>query len=91
MLLDIYVGFQNTFVMSVVITVFRICCDMTPESRNNSLLDNGSLGTFPQQRIKSCKPERCYEINTCFSGEDKHRITQELLEVVTYIRSSPKL
>jgi hypothetical protein len=39
-------------------------CDMTPESRNSPLLDNGSLGTFPQQRINTWKPDRCYEINT---------------------------
>jgi hypothetical protein len=50
-------------------------CDMTPERRKCAireapqrrlLLDNASLGTFPQQRIGLWKPKRCYEINACF-------------------------
>jgi hypothetical protein len=49
--------------------------DTTPESRKCEvreapqrcpLLDNGSLGTFPLQRIGLRKPNRCYEINTRF-------------------------
>jgi hypothetical protein len=39
---------------------------MTTESWNSSLIDNGSLGTFPQQRIGLWRPKRCYEINTRF-------------------------
>jgi hypothetical protein len=50
-------------------------CDMTPERRKCAaretlqrryLLDNGSLGTFPQQRRDLRKPKRCYENNTRF-------------------------
>jgi hypothetical protein len=66
-------------------------CDMTPESRNSSLLDNGSLGAFPQQRISVWKQYRWYELNTLSAATDKHRIIVEQLGVVTYIRSSPKL
>jgi hypothetical protein len=48
---------------------------MTPERRKRAvreapqsrpLLDNGSLGTFPQQRISLWKAKRCYETNTRF-------------------------
>jgi hypothetical protein len=49
--------------------------DMTPERRKcavrqvlqgHPLLDNGSIGTFPQQRIGFWKPKRYYKINTRF-------------------------
>jgi hypothetical protein len=47
---------------------------MTPERRKcavrealqrRPLLDNGSLSTFPQQRVGLWKPKRCYGFNTC--------------------------
>jgi hypothetical protein len=42
---------------------------MTTESRNSSLLDNGSLDTCPQQGIGLSKLEGCYENNSCFYGD----------------------
>jgi hypothetical protein len=48
-------------------------CDMTPERWKRAvreapqkcpLLDNGTPGTSPQQRVSPLKPDRCYEINT---------------------------
>jgi hypothetical protein len=66
-------------------------CDMTPESPNSSLLDNGSLGTFPQQRIRVCISDCCYEFSILSTGRNKHRIIVEELGVVTFIRSSLKL
>jgi hypothetical protein len=49
---------------------------MTPENWNSSLLDNGSLGRFPQQPIGLWKPKRCYEINTRFHGDvDSWKLT----------------
>jgi hypothetical protein len=64
---------------------------MTPESRNSSLLDNGSLGTSPQQQVGLWKNHTvATKLTHVSAATDKHR-TEELLEVVTYIRSSPKL
>jgi hypothetical protein len=50
-------------------------CDMMTERRKCAireapqrypLLGNGSLGTFPQQRLSLLNPKRCYEINRRF-------------------------
>jgi hypothetical protein len=51
MSLDIYVGYQNMFVMSAIMTVFRIGCDIMPESQNNLLTENGQIAMFLQQQI----------------------------------------
>jgi hypothetical protein len=32
-------------------------CDMTPESRNSSLLGNGSLNRFPRKRMRNNRRE----------------------------------
>jgi hypothetical protein len=42
---------------------------MMLERQNSPLLDNGSLGTFPQQWIGLWKPKCCYKINTQFYGD----------------------
>jgi hypothetical protein len=52
---------------------------MKPESRNSSLLDNGSLDMFPQQQINLWKPKRCYEININSLSKDM----QQRFSVVT--------
>jgi hypothetical protein len=70
----------------------HIRCDMTPESRNSQLLDNGSLGKYPRQRIVLWENRtHYYEINTRFVATDKQRITEELSEMVIYIRFGSKL
>jgi hypothetical protein len=51
---------------------------MTPERRKCAvrealqrcpLLGNGSLSTFPRQRMSLWKPKRCYKINTRFRSK----------------------
>jgi hypothetical protein len=43
-------------------------CAVREAPQRRPLLDNGSLGTFPQQRLGLWKPKRCYEINRRFRG-----------------------
>jgi hypothetical protein len=63
-----------------------------PESRNTSLLDNGLLGTFPQQRIALWENQTIVtKLTHVSAATDKHRIIEKLLEVMTYIWHSPKL
>jgi hypothetical protein len=65
---------------------------MTPESWNSSLLDNGSLGTFPQQRIGLWENQiDAAKLTHVSAATNKHRMTEELSEVVISIPSSPKL
>jgi hypothetical protein len=53
---------------------------MTPGSRNSSLLDNGSLGTFPQQWIGLWENQTVtMKLTHVFAETDKHRIIEELL------------
>jgi hypothetical protein len=35
-------------------------CDMTPKSRNSSLLGNGSVDAFPRKRTRATIEERCF-------------------------------
>jgi hypothetical protein len=67
-------------------------CDMRPENRNSSLLDNGLLGTFPQQRTGLWENQTVVtKLAHVSAATDKHRITEEMLEVVISIRFVPKL
>jgi hypothetical protein len=65
------------YVIYVYMYECTVCmyCDMTPEHwkcavrkapHRRPLLDNGSLGTFPEQWIGLWKPGPCCEINTLF-------------------------
>jgi hypothetical protein len=54
------------------------------------LLGNGSLDTFSQQRISTKGPKGGLS-PTPQKKTNKHTITEELLEVLPYIRSSLKL
>jgi hypothetical protein len=66
--------------------------DMTAENRNNSLLDNGSLGTFPQQRIDLWENQTVVtKLAHVAAATDIQRITDEVLEVVNSVRFFPKL
>jgi hypothetical protein len=66
--------------------------DMTPESPNSSLLDNGSLGTFTRQRIDLWKNETvATKLTQVSAATNKRRRVKEFLEIVTYIRLAPKL
>jgi hypothetical protein len=65
---------------------------MTPESRNSPLLGNGSLGTFPQQRIRLWENQTiATKLTHSSAAMDKHGRIEELFEVMTYIRFAPKL
>jgi hypothetical protein len=61
-------------------------CEVSEALQRCPLLDNGSIDTFPQQR----KSEQCYEINTLSRSNGQALNKEELSEVVTYIRFSPK-
>jgi hypothetical protein len=59
---------------------------MTPERREcavgeaqprRPLLDNESLGMFPQQQMGLWKPKRCYGINTRFRSNRQARTCRE--------------
>jgi hypothetical protein len=52
-----------------VTTPERRNCAVREAPRRRQLLDDGSLDTFPHQRIGLWKPERCYEINTRSYGD----------------------
>jgi hypothetical protein len=53
---------------------------MTPESRNSLLLDNGSIGTFLQQRIGLWENQAvATEVAHVSAATDKHGIREELL------------
>jgi hypothetical protein len=56
---------------------------MTQESRNSSLLDNGSLGTFPQQWIGLWEKQTdATKLKNVSAETNKHRIIEELLVVI---------
>jgi hypothetical protein len=65
---------------------------MTPESLKSSMLGNGSLGTLPQQRIGLWENQTdITKLTDVSAATDKHGTIEELLGLVTNIRSFPKL
>jgi hypothetical protein len=62
---------------------------MMPESRINSLLDNGSLGTYPQQLISLWGNQTFVtKLTHVSAAKDKHRAIDELLKMVISVRFS---
>jgi hypothetical protein len=61
-------------------------CDMTPESRNSSLLGNGSINTFPRKRTRSGIEE---PVSKQWIG--KHTTIGVLLETVFSVGAAPSL
>jgi hypothetical protein len=54
--------------------------DMTPESRNSSLLDNGSLGTLPQERIRLWENQTvATKLIHVSSATNRHAVIEELI------------
>jgi hypothetical protein len=67
----------------------KIYCDMTPESQNSPLLDNGSLkcvSAATNQRCQLLDNSSLEHVSVTTSG---HAVVDELLGVVIYIRFAP--
>jgi hypothetical protein len=65
---------------------------MTPESQNGLLLDNGSLGTFPKQRIGLWENQTfAMKVTHVSATISRHGRIEELLERVTYSVCPPNL
>jgi hypothetical protein len=69
----------------------RLKCAVRQAPQRYPLLDNGSLGMFPQQQMGLWKPKRCYEINIHFCSNGLAENNGELLDVVICIRFPLKL
>jgi hypothetical protein len=74
-----YISTSSYPVVTFCVEIYPLkYCDTTPERRKcavrealqrRQLLNNGSLGTYPRERIGLWKPKRYYEINTRFYGD----------------------
>jgi hypothetical protein len=85
-------GIRFAFELQKYRSDFYYYCDMVPESRNSPLLDNGSLGTFPQQQIGLWENQTIVtKLTHVSAATNRHAVMEGLLQVMTYIRFAPKL